>query len=459
MHGVGVLHRDIKPSNVLMEGRTPILIDFGLARVADDPKLTHTGWLLGTPGYLAPEILYGDDATAASDVHSWAATVAYAGTGRALFGRGPSMAIMDRVRRGEHDLSGLRSGCAAWSRRPWTPTRRTGRRWTGCSAGCGPRPTRVQAVEPRPRIVRDDPHTVLSRRRRPAAADDLRDHDTHVIPFPHDEDEPYETVGSTSGVTTSGRTTTTAACRPPASCGTTPTRSAWNPLPAPDSPSAAGGRCCSRAARSPPAPAWRRTPGRRSRPGHRRLAAAQRLVRRQRRGGPPAAARPAVVRRRGVPARRSVAPGPLDPRTVLLALWGVARIAAALVCYAVAAGLTTTLFVCGLGLRGVAVARAGRVAGPFAAGPGGPPASAGGRSWALMLLPVLVAAAVLGYRADVEGADWTPRDGALRGTGSRCRTGRSGSDRLRSSARIARPERPVRRSVAPWMPCSTCRSR
>jgi hypothetical protein len=107
VHAVGVLHRDVKPSNVLMEGRTPILIDFGLARVADDPKLTHTGWLLGTPGYLAPEILYGDDATTAADVHSWAATVAYAATGRPPFGRGPSMAIMDRVRRGEHNLSGI----------------------------------------------------------------------------------------------------------------------------------------------------------------------------------------------------------------------------------------------------------------------------------------------------------------------------------------------------------------
>jgi serine/threonine protein kinase len=107
VHACGVLHRDVKPSNVLMEGRKPILIDFGLARVADDPKLTHTGWLLGTPGYLPPEILYGDDATTASDVHSWAATVAYAGLGRSPYGSGPSMAIMDRVRRGDHDLSGL----------------------------------------------------------------------------------------------------------------------------------------------------------------------------------------------------------------------------------------------------------------------------------------------------------------------------------------------------------------
>ena len=107
MHSVGVLHRDVKPTNVLMEGRSPVLIDFGLARVAEDPRLTQTGWLLGTPGYLAPEILYGDDATVASDVHAWGATVVFAATGRPPYGTGPVMAIMDRVRRGEHDLSGV----------------------------------------------------------------------------------------------------------------------------------------------------------------------------------------------------------------------------------------------------------------------------------------------------------------------------------------------------------------
>jgi predicted Ser/Thr protein kinase len=107
VHRVGLLHRDIKPSNVLLEGRSPVLIDFGLARLAEDPRLTRTGWLLGTPGYLAPEILYGEDATPASDMHSWAATLVFAATGRPPFGTGPAMAIMDRVRRGEHDLSAV----------------------------------------------------------------------------------------------------------------------------------------------------------------------------------------------------------------------------------------------------------------------------------------------------------------------------------------------------------------
>jgi Protein kinase domain len=159
VHAVGVLHRDVKPSNVLLEGRTPILIDFGLARVADDPKLTHTGWLLGTPGYLAPEILFGDDATTASDVHSWAATVAFAGTGHPPFGRGPSMAVMDRVRRGEHDLTGLPDDLRAIvsvalepdpARRPSVGDLRT---WLAEHPQSPPAVTRVRPVE-------DDPFTI-----------------------------------------------------------------------------------------------------------------------------------------------------------------------------------------------------------------------------------------------------------------------------------------------------------
>jgi hypothetical protein len=107
VHAADVLHRDVKPSNVLLEGTTPVLIDFGLAQLADDSRITHTGWLLGTPGYLAPEILFGDDPTPLADVHSWAATVVYAATGRGPYGNGPAVAVMDRVRRGEHDLSGV----------------------------------------------------------------------------------------------------------------------------------------------------------------------------------------------------------------------------------------------------------------------------------------------------------------------------------------------------------------
>ena len=162
VHEVGVLHRDVKPSNVLMEGRTPILIDFGLARVADDPKLTHTGWLLGTPGYLAPEILYGDDATAASDVHSWAATVAYAGTGHPPFGRGPSMAIMDRVRRGEHDLAGLPDDLrrvVAAALDPEPARRPTLDRAARLAAAVGG-PTPVVGRAGAGRRRRDDPYTV-----------------------------------------------------------------------------------------------------------------------------------------------------------------------------------------------------------------------------------------------------------------------------------------------------------
>ena len=107
VHAVHVLHRDIKPTNVVMEGRSPILIDFGLARLAEDPRLTATGWLMGTPGYLAPEVLFGNAASTATDVHGWAATLVYAATGRSPYGGGHVMTVLDRTRRGEIDLNGV----------------------------------------------------------------------------------------------------------------------------------------------------------------------------------------------------------------------------------------------------------------------------------------------------------------------------------------------------------------
>jgi serine/threonine protein kinase len=110
VHASGVLHRDVKPTNVVMEGRSPILIDFGLARLAEDPAMTATGILLGTPGYLAPELLLGDQPTPAVDVHGWASTLVFAATGASPYGRGHTMAILDRTRRGEFTLDGVPAG-------------------------------------------------------------------------------------------------------------------------------------------------------------------------------------------------------------------------------------------------------------------------------------------------------------------------------------------------------------
>ncbi|MDO5628813.1 MAG: protein kinase [Mobilicoccus sp.] len=107
IHDAGVVHRDLKPGNVLMPSGSPVVIDFGIAQVADEARLTSTGLVMGTPGYLAPELLDGHDVTPATDRWGWAATVAFAATGRAPFGAGPAAVVLDRVRRGEVDVAGL----------------------------------------------------------------------------------------------------------------------------------------------------------------------------------------------------------------------------------------------------------------------------------------------------------------------------------------------------------------
>ncbi len=110
IHGAGVVHRDLKPGNVLLADGIAVVIDFGIAQIADDTRMTTPGLVYGTPGYVAPEILTGTDITAAADVHAWAATVAYAATGRPPFGRGPLEAVAYRVLHEEPDLV----GCPEW---------------------------------------------------------------------------------------------------------------------------------------------------------------------------------------------------------------------------------------------------------------------------------------------------------------------------------------------------------
>ena len=71
-HVHGVVHRDLKPANLLLDGADRIQVsDFGIASVDDAPeRLTLTGTILGTAGYLAPEQARGERATAASDRYS-----------------------------------------------------------------------------------------------------------------------------------------------------------------------------------------------------------------------------------------------------------------------------------------------------------------------------------------------------------------------------------------------------
>jgi tetratricopeptide (TPR) repeat protein len=72
-HQANIIHRDLKPANIMLgEQGAPVVMDFGVARRESlkRRRLTHQGTSLGTPGYMAPEMLRGETATAASDIYS-----------------------------------------------------------------------------------------------------------------------------------------------------------------------------------------------------------------------------------------------------------------------------------------------------------------------------------------------------------------------------------------------------
>jgi hypothetical protein len=97
VHAAGVIHRDLKPANVLLAEDGPRLIDFGIAQAADFAQVTSPTSVLGTPGFIAPELIQGGPVGPASDVFTMGAVLAYAATGEYLFGTGPADARTLRV--------------------------------------------------------------------------------------------------------------------------------------------------------------------------------------------------------------------------------------------------------------------------------------------------------------------------------------------------------------------------
>ena len=121
IHQAGLVHRDLKPGNVLLDDTGPHIIDFGVALLGDATRLTVS--LVGTPAYMAPERLRGEDGTPEADVFSLGATLAYAATGRGLVGEGTVYAQVMQIAEGRIDLSavpGQLRSLIAWclSRRP-----------------------------------------------------------------------------------------------------------------------------------------------------------------------------------------------------------------------------------------------------------------------------------------------------------------------------------------------------
>ncbi|MFF0543920.1 serine/threonine-protein kinase [Nocardia thailandica] len=101
-HKAGILHRDVKPANLLVgDDGTVKLTDFGISHATGDVTVTATGFLAGTPAYLAPEIARGENPETASDVFALGSTLYAAVEGTPPFGEGDNpLAVLHAVARG-----------------------------------------------------------------------------------------------------------------------------------------------------------------------------------------------------------------------------------------------------------------------------------------------------------------------------------------------------------------------
>lgn len=100
-HARGIVHRDLKPTNLFLEGGDPgrvKLLDFGIAQLGGGPRVTQTGVLVGTPGYMAPEQARGENPTdARADVFSLGCVLFECLTGKPAFSGDHLMAILAKV--------------------------------------------------------------------------------------------------------------------------------------------------------------------------------------------------------------------------------------------------------------------------------------------------------------------------------------------------------------------------
>lgn len=97
-HAHGLVHRDVKPANILLDTEERVkLTDFGLARAADDPSVSQSGMLVGTPQYMAPEQARGEAVDHRADLFSLGSVLYSLCTHRAPFRASTTLAILRRV--------------------------------------------------------------------------------------------------------------------------------------------------------------------------------------------------------------------------------------------------------------------------------------------------------------------------------------------------------------------------